>query len=130
MRNGEINASGKNYFFEIIKALIVALILTMLLVLASALIIKLFNIPSSYISVFNQVIKGVAIFVSALVSLKLPVGGYARGIILGVLYIALAFVVFSLFNGSFTFSMSLLNDIALGAVTGLVSGIIAVNLRK
>lgn len=130
MRTNDGVVEKKSYVFEMLKALIVALIITLVLVLAAALIIKLFNLPTESISIVNQVIKGVSIFVSALLCLRLKNCGFIRGIILGILYIALSYVVFSLFNGEFLFGINLLNDVALGAVTGLISGIIAVNLRK
>lgn len=131
MRTNDGAAEKKrSYVLEMLKAMIVALIITLALILISAFAIKLFNVPTEYISIFNQVIKGVSIFVAALICLKAPNGGFIRGIILGILYILLSYVVFSLFNGKFEFGISLLNDAVLGAVTGLISGIIAVNLRK
>lgn len=131
MRTNDGTVEKKSsYVFEMFRALIVALIITLALVLIAALVIKLFNIPTDYIGIINQVIKGVSIFLSALICLKKKSGGFIRGIILGLTYILLSYVVFSLFNGAFSFGISLLNDVALGAVTGLISGIIAVNLRK
>ncbi len=130
MQNSVSDAKERNYVLEIIKALIVALIITFLLVLLSALIIKIFAVSSSYICVFNQVIKGVSIFLGALVSLRRSGGGFIRGIIFGIAYILIAFVIFSCMNGYFEFNISLLNDVAFGSVAGLISGIVAVNLRK
>ncbi len=42
----------------------------------------------------------------------------------------LSFVVFSALDNNFVFGLSLLNDSVLGAVAGMISGIIAVNIRK
>ena len=107
MRTNDGVVEKKSYVFEMLKALIVALIITLVLVLAAALIIKLFNLPTESISIVNQVIKGVSIFVSALICLRLKNCGFIRGIILGILYIALSYVVFSLFNGEFLFGINL-----------------------
>ena len=116
MYSDKSEISVKNYVFEIIRALIAALIITLAAVLVAALAIKFFNVPTSAITIINAAIKGVSVFVSALIFLRLPNSGYLRGIILGVLYIALSYVVFSLFNGEFKFGINILNDFAFGAV--------------
>lgn len=126
----KVRTSLGKYALETLKALAVALIITLVLVLVGAFIVKIFNISTAYIRIINQIIKGVAIFVTALLCLRLPNAGYLRGLIFGLLYISLSYVVFSLFNGYFTGGITLLNDIVLGGVAGLASGIIAVNLRK
>ena len=130
MYSDKSEISVKNYVFEIIRALIAALIITLAAVLVAALAIKFFNVPTSAITIINAAIKGVSVFVSALIFLRLPNSGYLRGIILGVLYIALSYVVFSLFNGEFKFGINILNDFAFGAVAGLIGGIVAGNIRK
>ena len=120
----------KNYVFEIVRALIAALIVTLALILLAAFVIKTCNVPTGAIPIINSVIKGVSVLVATLVFLRLPNSGYVRGLIVGILYIALSFVVFSLFNGEFKLGINLLNDFAFGAVAGLIGGIIAVNIRK
>jgi len=67
---------------------------------------------------------------ACLISLKFESNGWLWGLMTGILYIVFAFVVFSLLDGEFNIGLSLINDIALGGVSGLISGIIAVNLRK
>ncbi len=119
-----------SYLKEIICALIVALIVTLVSVLGAAFAIKTFNISTEYIGIINQVIKGASIFIAALCCLKKPGARFVRGILTGIAYILLAFVVFSLFNGSFNFGVSLFNDAVLGAVSGLLSGIAASIIRK
>ena len=115
---------------EIVKALVLSVIITLVLILVAAFAIKIFNVPSDYIPIVNQIIKSVAILVGALVFLRQKGGGFIRGIILGVAYTIATYLIFSAMNGSFAFSLSLLNDLALGAVSGFISGIIAVNIRK
>lgn len=122
---------NKSYTLEMLKALIIALIISLISVLIMAFFIKVFSIPTSAITIINQVIKGVSILVAALISFRLPKNGWLRGLIFGILYSLLTFVVFSLLDDEgFKFGLALLNDVALGAVSGLISGIIAVNLLK
>ena len=114
---------------EIIKALIIAVILSLVLVLVAALVVKLFNISDGVIPILNQVIKGVSILLGCVIALKSRPGCWLRGIIIGILYIALAFVIFSLLDGEFVFCVGILNVVALGSITGMVSGILA-GLKK
>ena len=65
-----------------------------------------------------------------MICLKLPYNGWLRGFILGVLFVLIAFVVFSLLGDGFDFDIKLLNDVALGGVTGLISGILSVNVFR
>jgi putative membrane protein (TIGR04086 family) len=118
------------YFFEQLRALVLSLIITFVLVILFAVIIKIFSIPTEYICIGNQIIKGIAVFLSALLSFRLPSKGFIRGIIHGVIYVLITYVVFSALSGSFSLGLSLLNDVTLGSITGLLSGIFAVNVRK
>ena len=61
---------------------------------------------------------------------KLKEMGLITGFLIGVLYTALAFVVFSILNGGFVFEMSLINDLLFGGIAGGIAGIIAVNFKK
>lgn len=120
----------KGYIFETVKANVIALIFALVAVLLSALAVKFFNASDKSIPIINQVIKSVAIFVGCLFSLKKPNNGWLRGIVCGFTFTWLAYIVFSLLDGNFTVGLSMLNDCVLGMVSGMISGIIAVNVRK
>ena len=120
----------RGYVFEIVKANIIALIVALIALLVSALIVKIFTVSDGAIPIINQVIKSVSIFIGCLISLKKPNNGWLRGLICGFIFMWLSFVVFSALDNNFVFGLSLLNDSVLGAVAGMISGIIAVNIRK
>lgn len=120
----------RGYVFEIVKADIIALIVALVAILISALIVKLFSVGDGAIPIINQVIKSVSIFIGCLISLKKPNNGWLRGLIAGFTFAALSFVVFSALDAKFVFGLSLLNDVVLGSVSGMLSGIIAVNIRN
>ena len=130
MQEKQATSKKSTYVFELIKALIFSVIVTLVLVLLAALIIKFFSVSTSAIPIINQVIKGVSIFLSAIIFFKQKGAGFFRGLILGVAYILLSSFIFSLFNGSFSFGINVLNDLTFSAVTGLISGIVAVNVKK
>lgn len=118
------------YVFEIVRANIIALIFALIAILLSALCVKLFNISDKAIPIINQVIKSLSIFVGCLISLKKPNNGWLRGIICGFTFVWLSYLVFSALQNNFAFGLAQLNDCVLGTVTGMISGIIAVNLKN
>lgn len=122
--------SDHGYVFEVVNANIVALIVALLAILLSALAVKLFNVSDGAIPIINQAIKSASIFIGCLVALKKPHNGWLRGVICGLTFAILSFLVFSALQNDFAFDLSLLNDCALGMVSGMISGIIAVNVRN
>ncbi len=120
----------RGYVFEIVKANIIALIVALVAILLSALVVKLFSVSDKAIPIINQVIKSVSVFIGCLVSLKKPNNGWLRGLICGFIFVCLSFLVFSALEAKFVFGLSLLNDFVLGGISGMISGIIAVNIRK
>lgn len=123
-------ARDRGYVFEIVKANIIALITALIAVLLSALVVKLFNVSDTAIPIINQIIKSLAIFLGCMISLKKPHNGWLRGMICGFVFVWLSFIVFSLLDSNFEFGLSLFNNCILGTLSGLISGIIAVNIRK
>ncbi len=121
--HGEKTKGG--VIIELIKAVIIAIIVSLAGILLAALIIKLFSIKSGVIPVINQVIKGVSILVGCLIAFKTKHNSWLKGLVVGLVYVVLAFVIFSLLAGGFKWGINLLNDITLSAVSGLASGIIA-----
>lgn len=118
------------YALQIVKGLVFSLILTFIFVLISALVVKIFNISTNHIPLINQINKTLSILIPVIVCFKGGQKGYLRGAIFGLIYIAVTFVLFSLINGEFNVGLSLLFDLILGGVSGLISGVIAINLRK
>ena len=128
----KISAENKgSNFLVVLKGVFWALTVSLLCVLIFAFIIKFTNISESAIMPINQVIKVLSILVGCWVaSKKIKSNGWLWGLIIGAIYTLLAFVVFSILDGEFRFTLSLLNDLVFGAVLGLISGIITFALRK
>ena len=121
----------KHYILEIVKAVITAVVISLAAILILGFIIRAASVGTDALPIINQVVKGIAILVACLISLKLPKNGWLRGIVVGLIYVFLAYIIFSLIDGAqFRMDISFLNDIAVGAVSGLLSGIIATLIRK
>lgn len=128
-----VKASGKlttRYILEIVKAVIIATVASLLCVLLAAFVIKFFNLSTGSVPIINQVIRSLCVLLGCVISLRLPGNGWLRGIIAGFMYAVISFVVFSLIGGGFDFDLTLLNNTVNGIVTGFTGGVIAMLIRR
>lgn len=114
-----------------LKGSLIATAVSLIGILFFAFVIKMFGITDEFLKPVNQVIKGISILVGVFAGLGIDKEkGLLTGVIIGLCYTLLAFVIFSALNGSFNMDKSLLNDVLFGGITGSICGIIAVNLKK
>ena len=119
------------FFKPILKGVITSLCVSLVAILLFAFILRFTSVSDNIISPVNQVIKGVAIFLGVFFGLKkVKENGIINGALIGFFFIILAFLVFSLLDGTFLFNRTLLNDIIFGTIIGAICGIICVNLKK
>ena len=128
----ESNSTGGFHLIGLIaKGTLISLCISLILVLVFAFLLKFTNIPESIIFPINQVIKGISIFLGVFISLrKSKELGLVSGLLIGLIYTILAFLVFSILAGTFTFDITLLTDIVFGAIIGAICGIISVHIKK
>ena len=116
--------------WEFAKALIVAIIFTLLMVLIFAAVIRFLSVETAYIPIINQIIKCLSIVLWMLICFTRRPNGWIRGFLFGILYIFVSFLIFSAFSSQFDFDLKLLNDCVLGGFTGLIAGVITANIKK
>lgn len=122
---------GVKLIANIAKGSLIALCISLILVLVFAFLLKFTNLPDSIIFPINQVIKGISIFIGVFVSLKKSKElGLVSGLLIGLTYTIIAFLVFSILSRTFSFDITLLTDIVFGAIIGAICGIICVNIKK
>lgn len=122
---------NKNIFLTGLKGSLISVCVSLVAILLFAFIIKLTGMSKGLIKVINQIIKIVSIFLGTFFILrKTGQKGLVTGIIVGLLYTIIAFVVFSILNGKFAFDITLLIDIIFGVAMGAICGAICVNLKK
>lgn len=119
-----------NYIKEGLSALVVSVILSLILVLVCAMVVKLFSLDPKIITVFNTVIKVLSILLAVLICFKTPHNGWIRGIIVGVAFVLMSHVLFGVISSNLSFHFGFIADVLLGAVSGFVSGILAISVRK
>ena len=118
-------------FVSVIKGSLISLAVSLVGILIFAFFIKYVAVPTSFIQPINQVIKGISLLVGTFFALKkVKEMGLVTGLLIGLVYTILAFVVFSILDGNFEFSKTLVNDLLFGGIIGAICGVIAVNLRR
>ena len=89
---------------------------------------KFASLSDSVIKPVNQFIKVFAILFGCFFALR-GEKGWLKGIAVGLLTVMLTYLVFAMVGGDFSMSWLIVAELAFGAVAGLLSGIIAVNVR-
>ena len=127
----ETDDNSPKLLFVLLKGTLISLAVSLVGILIFAFFIKYVAVPTSAIRPVNQVIKGISLLVGTFIALKkTDKMGLVTGLLIGLFYTVLAFVVFSILDGHFEFSKTLVNDLLFGGIIGAICGIIAVNLRK
>lgn len=121
--------SNDNIFFDFVKGIIIAIIISLGLVVLFAFILKGFSLSDSVITPVTMIIKAVSVVVGALVAVKGNSKGLVKGISFGTIYIVIAFLIFSILAGSFSVGVSGLLDLISAATCGGIVGIIKVNRK-
>lgn len=118
-------------WLNILKGSLISLALSLVLILIFAFFIKYVAVPENAIKPINQVIKGISLLIGTFIALKKSSQmGLINGLLIGLTYTVLAFVVFSILDGHFEFSKTLVNDLLFGGIIGGICGVIVVNFKK
>ena len=121
----------KTMLMSVLKGTLISIAISLVGILFFAFIIKLFGLGDGWIKPVNQIIKATSIMAGVFMSLKKDKNnGLLKGLIIGLTYTLLAFVVFSILNGSLNIDKSLLTDVLFGGITGAICGVIAVNAKN
>ena len=121
--------SENSALFQIVKGTGIAVLFALVATVLFSFILRLTPLPDSVIMPVDQCIKALAVLFGCLFSLR-GEKGWLKGLAVGMLTVALTGFVFSAVARDFSFSLLQLAEFAFGAVAGLLSGIVAVNLRS
>ena len=125
-----MDTTKKNSFLNYLKGALTAVSATLIMILLFAVIVRFFNVSDSWIFPINQVIKVISIILGLVVMLKDNSKGFLKGLILGLIYFVLSFLIFSILQGKFSISIKNLYDLVLTTLMGGLAGIIIVNIKK
>lgn len=122
---------NNNLIISTIKGALSSVAISLVAILVFAFVIKLTGMSDGLVKPINQVIKIISILVGTIFAVKKSKQkSLVCGIFVGLLYTIIAFVVFSLLNGGFSFSTSLLIDIVFGILIGAICSVIAKSLQR
>lgn len=120
----------KNFFWDILKAVLISILATFVFLILFAIIVKFSGASAAVMSYVNVGIRIVAILLGAVLGFSENKQGIVKGFLTGVIYILLAYLIFAAIDGGFQDSALTLLDAIIGAVVGLIAGVIAVNVKK
>lgn len=120
---------GTKTILKFLKGMFVSLIITFASIIVFAFVIKWTSLPDNIIPPVNLVIKGISVFFGALVFSAKTSKGLTKGMMFGLLYTLLSFVIFSILAKDFSLSLGLIADFGFNLVVGAIGGIIGVNKK-
>lgn len=107
------------------KGVMCAVIATLLFILVFAFILQISGLSNAVISPVMQVVKVICIFIGVAIALKPAKSkGWLYGLLVGIFYMVLTFIVFSLLDGHFVINLGALSDLLFAALVGLVSAVL------
>ncbi|MEG1751576.1 MAG: TIGR04086 family membrane protein [Clostridia bacterium] len=127
----KIEKSEPKFIIIILKSALIALAISLIGILIFAFVMRFFAVPDGAIRPINQIIKCVSVMIGCFFGLKkTKEKGLVSGLLVGLIYTLISFLVFSALNGEFEFTKLLINDLLFGGVIGAICGIISVGFRK
>ena len=123
------NSVVKSFFMQVLKAVIISLSILLVGILLFSIVVKFALLNDGVIKAVNQFIKILAIFLGAFFSVK-EGKGLLKGLTIGFTFSVISNLIFSIMGKEMFFSLSLLIDLGFNMLIGVISGIIAVNIRK
>lgn len=115
--------------FEVLKGLGLAVVFCLLGAFVFSLVLKFTDVSNGVITPVNQLLKALGILFGCFFALRGD-KGWLKGLLVGTLTVALTYAIFSSIAGNFSLSALALVELLFGALAGVLSGIIAVNVRR
>ena len=128
MANFIQNAKENNQLINVFSGTIKSFIITFILIIILSAVLVNTNISEDIISPGIFVITCISILVGAMSSIRK--NGIIYGGIVGIAYILAIYLLSSILGGEFCLSMNSLILIILSILSGMLGGIIGVNIKK
>ncbi|MBE5757356.1 MAG: TIGR04086 family membrane protein [Clostridiales bacterium] len=125
------DVKNKNKFLSIFSGSVLAITMTIVLILLFAVIIRFTNLDDKFLFPVNQVIKIISIFIGVTIALKKDNSkGFLKGILISLIYFVLSYLIFSLLQKSWSFTLNNLYDLLLTILMGGIVGAIVINIKN
>lgn len=130
MSTKSLEVKNKSFILDIFKGVVYSIAISLVLILLFAVLIRFLNIPDSFIMPTNQAIKIVSIFLGCFWALRGTDKGFLKGILIGLIYSILSYILFSILCGNFKFGFTTISDLIFSLVLGGICGILSVNIKS
>ena len=125
------SGGAKSFLLGVTKGVFASLCVSLIGILIFAVVLKFFDMSDLTIKIVNQVIKVISVAVGVIVSLKGDKQkGILKGLLVGLLYTVLSYLVFSLLVANFEFSKTIIFDSLFLTLAGIIFGVVFVNIKK
>lgn len=123
------NIKNNNFFGSIAKGVGVSFIFTIITLSIFSCLLVYTNLSENLIQPVVIGITAISIFLGAFISnRKMRKNGILNGILIGVIYIGLIYIISSVVNNNFSISIGTIIMILLGILGGATGGIIGINI--
>lgn len=122
--------TDKHDIADVVLVTLLSVIFSVIGVAIFAAVVGFAEVPEKFIEPINIAIKIVAIALASVIGMRKKSNGLLKGLIAGLLYAGATYLIFSLTSGSFEGNGMSIFDALTCAASGVLSGILAVNIGK
>ena len=125
------NIFNKKNLINIVKGSAISLVISCIFLIVFASILAYTNVSENTIKPVLFIILGMSVIVGSIISTKyIRKNGFLNGALVGCMYIIILYVISSIYTSNISVSSNLIIVILLGCITGMIGGIIGVNINK
>ena len=125
------NIFNKKNLVNIAKGSAISLAISCIFLIAFASILAYTNVSENTIKPVLYIILGMSVMIGSIISTKyIRKNGFLNGALVGCAYIIIMYVISSIYTSTITVSKNCIIVILLGCITGVIGGIIGVNINK
>ncbi len=107
------------------KGVLYAVIVTLLFILSFSFIVQMCGLANGVIKPVMQVVKVISIFIAVAIAIKsIKNQAWLFGGLIGLLYMVVTFLIFSMLDGKFIIDFTALSDLLFGVLAGVISAIL------
>ena len=119
-----------NSVVKVIKGSAIAIILTLIFLSIYAALLSATNISETTMVPVVLVITGISILIgSSMSTVSIESQGMLNGFLVGLIYMAVLYIISSIMLVGFEFNLNSVIMLIVGAVTGMIGGVIGVNIK-
>ena len=123
------NENSFNEGFSIVKGVAFAMAVSLLAAIVLAVLLRGGFLSNVIIYPINQAVKSVALALGTLLFIR-GEKGLLKGVAVALLFTGVSYLAFSAIGNDFSLSWLILAELALAAIVGGISGLLAVNLKR